>query len=37
MLRRLQHLACEEKLREMALISLEKRQLQGELMEAFNT
>lgn len=37
MLRRLQHLPCEEKLREMALISLEKRQLQSELIETFNT
>lgn len=36
MLRRLQHLPCE-KLRDMALISLEKRQLHGEAMEAFNT
>lgn len=37
MLRRLQHLSCEEKLREMGLLSLEKTQLHGKLIEAFNT
>lgn len=37
MLRRLQHLSCEEKLREMGLLSLEKKQLQRKLTEAFNT
>lgn len=37
MLRRPQHLPCEEKLRKTGLLSLEKTQLHGKLIEAFNT
>lgn len=37
MFRRLQHLPCEEKLREKGLLSLEKRQLQGKMIQVFNT